>query len=86
MAPVSATNFEAVLKIVIMFMPLVEWVVAQIEKLSKGTKTGEEKKEMAMDTLFPLIPGKEARSMAIDSVVGLKNATGEFSHSKARIG
>jgi len=86
MAPVSATNWEAILKIVVMFMPMVEWVVGQIEKLFKGIKTGEEKKEMAMDTLFPLIPEKEARSVAIDCVVGLKNATSEFTHSNARIG
>ena len=86
MAPVSATNWEAILKIVVMFMPMVEWVVGQIEKLFKGIKTGEEKKQIAMAALAPLISEKEARSVAIDSVVGLKNATGEFTHSNARIG
>jgi hypothetical protein len=86
MAPVSSTEWEAILKIVVMFMPIVEWVVAQIEKLFKGIKTGEEKKEMAMATLAPLIPDKEARSMLINSVVGLKNVTGEFTHSKTLVG
>jgi hypothetical protein len=81
MAKISGVDLEAILRMIVMLKPVVEWCVVQIEKLFRGIKTGEEKKEIAMAELAPLIPDKELRSVAIDSVVWVKNMTGEFAHS-----
>jgi len=82
----NVDKWKAIVEIILMLQPLIEWVIGLIEKLLGGLFKGEAKKEIAITTLSKMVPEmsdpdvKGAVSEAVDLMVNLKNKAGEFEH------
>lgn len=82
----SVDKWKAIVEIILMLQPLIEWVVGLIEKLLGGLFKGADKKEIAMTTLSKIAPEmadpeiRAAVSEAVDLMVDLKNKAGDFDH------